>query len=103
MNKVRNFFNFLIDHIKHKMSDTKTSSRKYKLILMIFFAATLMCVLPPIFSIIFKIETLILLSGTQWVALMTTLVGFYYGANVVQKKIIQSNGSVEVNIESKKD
>jgi len=85
------------------MNDTKTPSRKYKLILMIFFAATLMCTIPPILSVfVFKIKALVLLSGTQWVALMTTLVGFYYTSNVIQKKIISSNKTIDQNSETTK-
>jgi len=97
--QIKKAFNYLIEHIKLKMNDTKTSSRKYKLILLIFLAATLMCAIPPMFSqFIFKTsETLIILSGTEWVTVMSMLSGFYLTSNVVQKQIIKSNNNTETN------
>jgi len=100
--KIKKGIEYLIEHIKAKMSDTRTSSRKYKLILLIFLAATFMCVLPPVLSVfVFKTEVLIILSGTQWVTVMSMISGFYFGANVIQKQITKADGTSEVNIEAK--
>lgn len=102
--KIRKAFDYLIEHIKTKMSDSRTSSRKYKLILLIFFAATLMCLLPPMLSeFVFKTsETLVILSGTEWVTVMSMISGFYFGANVLQKQITKPNNTPNNNIEDKK-
>lgn len=67
-----------------------TDSRKYKLTLLIFAAATIMCLIPPLVSIfVFKLAVpgIVILSGTEWVSLMSILCGFYFGTNVWQKKI----------------
>lgn len=89
METSKKILDFLVNYFKNKLTDTKKSSRKYKLIFFTLIIATLMCVLPPILSdFVFKTdETLFILSGTQWVTIVTTLIAFYYTSNVVQKKI----------------
>lgn len=63
-------------------------SRKYTFAFLIFITATLMCVLPPtISSWLLKKEPLIILSGTEWISVVSLVGGFYFGANVWQKKI----------------
>jgi hypothetical protein len=74
------------------------ASRKYVLTLLIFFAATVICLLPPIVSmfILGKTSPLTILSGTEWTTVMGMLCAFYFGANVAQKHILkQKPGDVD--------
>jgi len=66
------------------------AGRKYGLALMIFVTATLLCAIPPCISVfVYKIQTpLILLSGSEWVTIMSMIGAFYFSANVAQKKWI---------------
>jgi hypothetical protein len=66
-------------------------SRKYKLALLVFFAATSMCLFPPFISLfIFKTAVpLIIISTESWVTTISLLMALYYGANVYQKKVEQ--------------
>ena len=64
------------------------SSRKYILALLIFVAATLMCSLPPTLAVfVFHKEAIIVLSGSEWVTVMSMIGAFYFSANVVQKHL----------------
>ena len=74
---------------KEQLKDTKFASRKYKLALLIFIVTSLLCGLPPCISVfIFKATPLVILSGTEYVTILTTLMGIYFSANVYQKKIV---------------
>ena len=74
---------------KENMQD-KRGSRKYKITLLVFFAAVIMCLFPPIISMfIFKMTTpLIVLSGTEFVSVISLVFSAYFASNVYQKKII---------------
>jgi len=80
----------------------KTSAgRKYALALMIFFAATLLCSITPILSVfVFKTEPLFILTGSEWVTVVSMLGAFYFSANVVQKKF---ENSYESTVKSDKE
>jgi len=83
----------IFEFLKKALSrDRSLTSRKYRLALLIFFAATLMCAVPPVLSVfVFKMTApLLILTGTEWVSVVTLLGGFYFGANVVQKKFVSS-------------
>ncbi len=70
----------------------KKASRKYTLALLIFSAATIMCAIPPALAVfVFKTAPLIILSGSEWISVMGMLGGFYFGANVLQKKFIKDS------------
>lgn len=74
------------------------SSRKYLLAILIFAVATLLCGLPPTLSIfVFKNTTpLIILTGSEWVAVVSMIGAFYFGANVTQKTLLNGeNGTTE--------
>ena len=79
---------------------TKTSAgRKFLLTILIFCAATLMCIVPPVVSsFVFKADSpLMVLSGAEWVSVMSLICAFYFGANVAQKHLLnkttpQTNG-----------
>ncbi len=66
-------------------------SRKYKLALLVFSAATIMCLFPPFISLfIFKTAVpLVIISAESWVTTISLLMALYYGANVYQKKVEQ--------------
>lgn len=68
----------------------RIASRKYILTILIFLAGTLLCGLPPLLSVfIYNCSpALVVLSGTEWVTVITMLCGFYFGANVAQKKLM---------------
>lgn len=85
---MKGILNFIKNYIKTKLTDTRTSSRKYKLVLLIFFAATIMCLFPPIISVfVFKVAPITILTGSEWISVMSLISGLYFGANVIQKKI----------------
>ncbi len=64
-------------------------SRKWKLILMVVIFATIGAFLPPLISawLFGADKPLIILSGTEWVSIITISVGAYFGANVWQKHV----------------
>jgi hypothetical protein len=68
---------------------TVYTSRKWKLILLIVILATLGAFLPPLVSAwLFGAEKpLVILSGTEWVSVITLVSGAYLGANVWQKYV----------------
>ena len=82
----------------------RIASRKYILTILIFLAGTLLCGLPPLLSVFVYScpTTLIVLSGAEWVTVITMLCGFYFGANVVQKKLLdKTNQAKEEDKEEK--
>jgi hypothetical protein len=93
---MKRIIDYLMNLFKsEQLKDTKFASRKYKLALLIFITTSLLCVLPPCISVfIFKITPLVILSGVEYVTILTTLMGFYFSANVYQKKII-TNPSID--------
>lgn len=70
----------------------KYQSRKWLLVLLVIILSTLAAFAPPLISLwIFKAKSaLFLLSGTEWVSVITLVVSAYFGANVLQKKFEQS-------------
>jgi hypothetical protein len=63
-------------------------SKKYTLALLIFFAATIMCFVPPVVSaLVLKVTPLIVITGSEWVSVISMIGAFYFAANVVQKQI----------------
>jgi hypothetical protein len=83
-------FKKISDYIKAKaLLGDKTDSRKWKLILLIVWISTIGCYLPPIISVwLFdSIRPLIIISGTEYISLLTLAVASYFGANIWQKKI----------------
>jgi hypothetical protein len=73
-----NFFNFQVD-----------PSKKWRLVLLVVLMASLGTIVPPILSIwVFKAVTpLVIISGTEYVSLLTLIVSAYFGANVLQKQV----------------
>lgn len=86
---MRRIINYLLGLLKKdNLKDTRYASRKYKLALLIFIITSLLCALPPCISVfIFKAAPLVILSGTEYVTILTTLMGIYFSANVYEKKI----------------
>ena len=78
---------------KDTMAPSFFASRKFILTLLIFIAGTLMCAVPPVISaFVYKsITPLQVLSGSEWVTVMSMICGFYFGANVVQKHVLKPN------------
>jgi len=72
----------------------KYQSRKWQLVMLVIILATLGAFVPPLLSAwVFKAKSaLFLLSGTEWVSVITLVVSAYFGANVWQKKIEQNGG-----------
>lgn len=64
-------------------------SRKWKLILLVLILATVGAFLPPLVSawLLGAEKPLILLSGIEWVSVVTLSVSAYFGANVIQKHV----------------
>jgi hypothetical protein len=89
---VRNLIFQLLKAAMSKTSAEKLSKtpagRKYALAIMIFIAATLLCAITPTISVfVYKTAPLVLLTGSEWVTVISMLGAFYFSANVAQKKI----------------
>jgi len=67
----------------------KTQSRKWKLVLLVLIMATVSMFLPPLISawLLKTAVPLVLISGTEWVSVVTLVVSAYFGMNVWQKKV----------------
>jgi peroxiredoxin len=70
-------------------NDVQYTSRKWKLILLVVLVATVAAFLPPLVSawLLGAEKPLVILSGTEWVSIVTISVGAYFGANVWQKHV----------------
>jgi hypothetical protein len=83
----------------------KYHSRKWILILTIFGVATLGVFAPPMISSwIFKAtEPLTIVSGTEFVSLITLIITAYFGFNVWQKKVEGQNSlTFQTNVDPNK-
>jgi hypothetical protein len=84
--------------------DKHYTSRKWELVLLVVLLATVGTFLPPIFSIWLFDKALVILTGTEWVSIVTLSVGAYFGANVVQKHIQKKQFNIESSgVEGKSD
>lgn len=77
----------------------KTLSRKWKLVLLVVILATVGTFVPPLISawIFGAAAPLTILSGAEYVSLLTLVVSAYFGANVFQKHVEFKNGFVPSN------
>lgn len=83
-------FKKFFDYIKLKaVLGDKTDSRKWKLVLLIVWLSTLGCFFPPLLSVwLFdSLRPLVIISGTEYISLLTLAAATYFGANVLQKKV----------------
>ena len=73
----------------------KTKSRKWKLVLLVVLIAAIGTIIPPLISAwVFKAATpLIILTGTEFVSLITLVVSAYMGANILQKHSYNKTGA----------
>lgn len=64
-------------------------SRKWKLIMLVVIVATVAAFLPPLVSawLMGADKPLVILSGTEWVSVVTISISAYFGANVWQKHV----------------
>lgn len=78
---------------------TQYPSRKWKLVLLVVILATLGAFLPPLISAwLFGAEKpLVILSGTEWVSVVTLSVSAYFGANVWQKHVEKKRLDIEAS------
>lgn len=69
--------------------DDNHISRKWILVLIVVSLATIGTFIPPIFSLwVLKTKKpLVILSGTEWVSVITMIAAAYIGGNVWQKHI----------------
>ena len=68
--------------------EIKQRSRKWSLVLLVVILASIGAFIPPIVSLLLKsVKPLILLSGTEWVSVITMVTAAYIGGNVWQKHI----------------
>lgn len=89
---------------KKNKSSNKIKSRKWSLILLIFWIATLLVLAPPLLSVwVFGAKApLIIISGTEFVSLITLAVSAYFGANVIQRHIElkdEAKHNIDLNVE----
>jgi len=85
----------MVNSTDDNIADSGTS-KKWTLVLLVVLLSSLGVFLPPIVSIwIFKAVTpLVVISGTEYVSLLTFIVSAYFGANVWQKHIETKNGVI---------
>ena len=83
---MRPFINKILSLLKE---NKRSVSRKYKLALLILIIASIICAVPPIVSVFFlKLATpLIILSGSEFVTIISLIAATYMAANVSQKKM----------------
>jgi hypothetical protein len=88
-----NFFDFQVD-----------PSKKWRLVLLVVLMASLGTIVPPILSIwVFKAVTpLVIISGTEYVSLLTLIVSAYFGANVLQKQVQKDSSLPGTTVDSSK-
>jgi len=88
-----NFFNFQVD-----------PSKKWRLVLLVVLMASLGTIVPPILSLwLFKAATpLVIISGTEYVSLLTLIVSAYFGANVWQKQVQKDPSLPGTTVDSSK-
>ena len=80
----------------------KRQSRKWDLVLLVFFTAVIAVMVPPLVSVwVFGKPPLIVLSGTEFVSLITLIVSTYFGANVLQKNITHAATETKVVSDNK--
>jgi len=78
-------------------------SRKWVLVLLVVSLATLGAFVPPLLSawLFGAAKPLFLLSGAEWVSVITMVTAAYIGGNVwqkhVEKKSVSASGSVSLN------
>jgi hypothetical protein len=92
---------FIINRLKKEQKPAdKNKSRKYRFIILVFTAATVMCICPPVISVFFlkMANPLVILSGAEWITVMSMLGGLYFGANVIQKHLLKDE---EIEISGK--
>jgi hypothetical protein len=90
------------DYIKAKaLLGDKTDSRKWKLVLLIVWLSTIGCFFPPLCSVwLFDaLRPLTIISGTEYISLLTLATATYFGANVWQKKV-EGKPTVETTTET---
>ena len=78
----------------------KTQSRKWRLALLVLLLATFGTFLPPIVSVwIFGAsKAMVILSGMEWVSVITMVVGLYIGGNVYQKHVERKHMGTGVSL-----
>jgi hypothetical protein len=71
----------------------KTQSRKWKLVLLVVSLVTVGAFIPPMVSmwIFGALKPLVIVSGTEFVSILTLVVSAYFGANVWQKHVEQKS------------
>jgi len=68
---------------------TKYQSRKWQLVVVVLAIATLGLFVPPVLSLfVFKMpQAFFIITGTEWVSVVTLIVAAYFGANIWQKHV----------------
>lgn len=68
---------------------TKYQSRKWQLVVVVLAIATLGLFVPPALSLfVFEMpQAFFIITGTEWVSVVTLIVAAYFGANVLQKRV----------------
>jgi hypothetical protein len=70
----------------------KESSRKWNLVLLILSIATFGAFVPPLISLLIGLEKpLFILTGGEFVTLVSLILSAYYGANVLQKYVLKDH------------
>lgn len=77
----------------------KANSRKWKLVLLILLVATIGTFIPPLLSAwVFSASSpLFILTGGNFVTLVTLIVSAYFGANVWQKHVLKGEASINLS------
>jgi len=93
----------------------KQRSRKWVLVLLVVALATVGAFVPPLLSawVFGAAKPLFLLSGAEWVSIITMVTAAYIGGNVLQKHVekknilasgnVSTNTSIELNVKPADD
>lgn len=78
---------------KNSIAYKQRQSRKWNLVLLVFWFATLLVLLPPLISVwLFGALTpVVIISGTEYVSLITLIVSAYFAGNVWEKHVEMRN------------
>ena len=79
--------------MENNNSEKKQLSRKWFLVLLVIILASVGTFVPPIVSAILKTKILVILSGMEWVSVISMVTAAYIGGNVWQKHIQKEEAS----------
>ncbi len=81
----------------------KFNSRKYKLAKYIIAISTFLTFIPPLITIWFFKEPLVILTGTEFVSILSATLLFYSGSNLVDKHLDNQSNKPTEEVETEEE